>query len=175
MHSIAETKLNRINWSTLTLVVLGFWLSSSLVLDLVVIPGLAATGMTTQFGFASAGYLIFGIFNHLELLCAALVLTSFLIFRRNHIFSQSQERWSTILAGMLFAIALTYTYVLTPQMSGFGLQLNLFAPSVEMPTPMLQMQFSYWLLEVLKIVAGTTLLRWCYHSNCLMDNKLQLR
>lgn len=172
MNSTAQTNLNRINWSTLTLVVLGFWLSSSLVLDFVVIPGLAVTGMTTQLGFASAGYLIFGIFNHLELLCAAFVLTSFLIFRRNHTLSVSQERWSTILAGMLFAIALLYTYVLTPQMSGLGLQLNLFAPSVEMPTPMLQMQFGYWLLEALKVVAGTILLRWCYSSNCLTGERL---
>lgn len=172
MNSVAETRLNRINWSTLTLVILGFWLSSSLVLDLVVIPGLAATGMTTQFGFASAGYLIFGIFNHIELLCAAIVLTSFLIFRRNHTLSHLQERWSVILAGILFAIALTYTYILTPQMSGLGLQLNLFVPTLEMPTPMLEMQFGYWLLEVLKFVAGTTLLRWCFNNTCLVDNKL---
>lgn len=172
MNSTAETSLNRVNWSTLTMIVLGFWLSSSLVLDLVVIPGLAATGMTTQLGFASAGYLIFGIFNHLELLCAALVLTSFLIFRRNHTLSLRQEGWSTILAGMLFGIALLYTYVLTPQMSGFGLQLNLFAPTVEMPIPMLQMQFGYWLLEVLKFVAGATLLRWCYSSSCLTSERL---
>ncbi len=166
MNSLAEKNFDRVNWSTLTMFAIGFWLSSSFLLDFVVIPGLAASGMTTEAGFASAGYLIFGIFNHIELLCGALVLTGFLVFRSHHNLSPSQERLSIILAGILFAIALTYTYILTPQMSGLGLQLNLFEPVQQMPTPMLQMQFGYWILEVVKFVAGGTLLRWCYRNSC---------
>jgi hypothetical protein len=53
---------------------LGFWFSSSIILDWVIIPSLYVSGMMTQSGFASAGYLIFWNFNRIELVCAALIL-----------------------------------------------------------------------------------------------------
>ncbi|MGC1248065.1 MAG: hypothetical protein WA865_17760, partial [Spirulinaceae cyanobacterium] len=116
----------QVNWPAMIMFALGFWLSSSLLLDLVIIPSLSATGMMTQANFASAGYLMFGIFNRVELVCAALVLTSFLVLGRNHnYFSSDKQRWSIILSTLLLAITLTCTYFLTPQMSGLGLQLNL--------------------------------------------------
>ena len=85
MNAVSDPKLNRINWQTVVMFALGFWLSSSLLIDFLIIPGLSAAGMMTQEGFASAGYLIFGIFNRIELLCAALILTGFLVIRRNHL------------------------------------------------------------------------------------------
>ena len=156
-----------VNWPALIMFALGFWLSSSLLLDLVIIPSLSATGMMTQANFPSAGYTIFGIFNRVELVCAALVLTSFLVLGRNHnYFSSDKERWSIILSSVLLAIALTCTYFLTPQMSGLGLQLNLFEVRSTMPTEMVSMHEGYWGLEAIKLTVCAWLLRWCYRNSC---------
>jgi hypothetical protein len=127
--------------------------------------------MMSQAGFASAGYLIFGIFNRIELLCAALVLTGCLVLRFRHLipyYDLLQERLSIILSGLLVIIPLIYIYFLTPQMSGLGLQLNLFEVTSTMPPAMISLHEGYWLLEVIKFVAGVTLLRWCYRSSCTL-------
>ncbi|MFW6296778.1 MAG: hypothetical protein ACOC04_06270 [Halothece sp.] len=163
---ISNFKLDRINWQTVVLFVLGFWLSGSLVLDGLILPGLSATGMMAQSDFASAGYLIFGIFNHLELLCAALVLTGMLVLYRHHSFTHTKQSWSILLSGILLAIAIIYTYILTPQMSGLGMQLNLFEAATVMPSRMISMHEEYWGLELVKFVAGVILLRWCYQESC---------
>ncbi|ACK66285.1 conserved hypothetical protein [Rippkaea orientalis PCC 8801] len=166
MNTISERNGKSLNWTTIVMVTLGFWLSASLMLDFVMIPGLSLSGMMNQGGFASAGYLIFGVFNRIELICAALVLTGFLVFRRHHTLIHLQERWSVILAGLLLAIALIYTYILTPQMSGFGLQLNGFDPLQTMPPAMISLHWGYWILELIKLSIGVTLLRWCYRNSC---------
>jgi hypothetical protein len=166
MNTVSDHQLKQVNWSTIVMFALGFWLSSSLILDLVVIPGLSAAGMMTQGGFASAGYLIFGIFNRIELLCAASVLTGFLVFRRHHSLTHSVEPWSTILSGVLLVIPLVYTYILTPQMSALGLQLSLFESTNTMPAAMISMHEGYWALETVKFLVGLTLLRWCYRDSC---------
>lgn len=158
--------LRQINWPTVVLFVLGFWLSSSLLLDTVIIPSLLAGGMMTSAAFPSAAYLLFGVFNKIELLCSALVLTSVLVVCRNHFPNYAQERWSLLLAGLLLAIALVDTYVLVPQMSGMGLHLHWFEAIGEMPSMMMVMHSVYWFLEVSKLVAGATLLRWCYRHSC---------
>lgn len=161
MNTGIEKISNRFNWSIPILIALAFWLSSSLLLDLAIVPGLYASGMMTQSGFASAGYLIFGAFNHLELLCAGLVLTGCLVLYRQHQLAPNHSRRSLVLSFILLLIAIIYTYILTPQMSGMALQLNLFEPAT-MPSAMMEMHSGYWVLEVLKLVAGATLLRWCY-------------
>jgi hypothetical protein len=148
---------------------LGFWISASLVIDFLLIPSLLASGMMEQSGFISVGYLLFGLFNHLELFCAALILSGFLIFNRNHSLPHLQERWSIILSGLLLGIALIYTYGLTPALSGFGFEMNLFNGVRAMPTEMITLQWSYWLLEIMKIVASITLLRWCYRDSCQLN------
>ncbi|MGK7873555.1 MAG: hypothetical protein AB4426_09665 [Xenococcaceae cyanobacterium] len=168
MDAISNRGLKQISWSTVVMFALGFWLSGSLILDSVIIPGLSAAGMMTQEGFPSAGYFIFGIFNRIELLCAALVLTGFLVFRRNHNLTRQQESWSIVLSGVLLTITLIYTYILTPQMSGLGLQLNLFESTTTMSAAMISMHEGYWLLEVIKLLAGATLLRWCYRNSCTL-------
>jgi hypothetical protein len=141
---------------------LGFWLSSSLILDFVIMPGLSAAGMMTQSSFAAAGYSIFWTFNRIELLCAALVLASLLALRGPSNLYHQVRRWSIFLAVLLLAIALIYTYIITPQMSALALQLNLLEPTTGMPAGMLQMHEGYWVLEAIKLAAGTTLLGWCY-------------
>ena len=168
MNTISNGEF-KVNWSTLVLVALGFWLSGSLVLDLVIIPGLSASGMMAQGSFASVGYLIFGIFNRIELVCAALILSGFLVFRRNHQITHHQETWSVVLSSLLLLIALIYTYILTPELSSLGLQLNLLDSANGIPAAMIPMHGFYWGLEVIKFVAGFTLLRWCYRDSCAIQ------
>jgi hypothetical protein len=153
-----------LNWSVIIMAILGFWLSSSLVLDFVIVPGLSATGMMSQGGFASVGYIIFGIFNRIELLCAGLILSGFLIFRSSHHITHHQESWSIALASLLLMIAVGYTYILTPEMSSFALEMNVLN-GIQMPQTMIPLHGIYWTLEVIKLLAGVTLLRWCYRDD----------
>ncbi|MGF1486461.1 MAG: hypothetical protein ACFBSE_05040 [Prochloraceae cyanobacterium] len=124
--------------------------------------------MMSTSDFASAGYLIFGIFNRIELFSAALILTFLLIIRRNLFISNSQPKTtsvSLIISSLLLAIALIYTYFLTPQMSALGMQLNLFdTGSSPMSEAMIAMHGIYWGLEVTKLILGTILLRWSFNS-----------
>lgn len=166
MNALSNRRWKFLSWTTIVMFVLGFWLSSSIVLDFVVVPGLSLSGMMNQGGFASAGYIIFGLFNRIELVCAALVLTGFLIFRRHHLLIHLQERWSIILASLLLGITLIYTYFLTPEMSAFGLEINPFEATNTMPSAMISLHWSYWMLEVIKLAIGGTLLRWCYRDSC---------
>jgi hypothetical protein len=171
MNAISDRGFKALSWSTIIMFALGFWLSGSLILDLVIVPGLWASGMMNQSGFASAGYIIFGIFNRIELVCAALVLTGFLVLRnRTHLFYTNplKERWSLILSGILLSVAIIYTYFLTPQISSLGLQLNQFEVTRTMPSTMVFMHGGYWLLELLKFVVGGILLRWCYRNSCIL-------
>jgi hypothetical protein len=144
---------------------LGFWLSSSLLLDLVIMPGLSASGMMSQPSAATAGYSIFWIFNRIELLCAAVVLASLLALRGNSRLYHQVRRWSIVLSVLLLAIALIYTYIMTPQMSALAIQLNLLEPATGMPGKMMPMLEGYWVLEVFKLVVGTTILNWCYQDS----------
>ena len=90
-------------WQTLAAVSLGFWLSSCLVLDLVIMPTMYGAGMMAEPGFVSAGYSIFSTFNRIELLCAALVLTGLLVTVK----MQSPRLWgrlAVVAAVMLLGI-----------------------------------------------------------------------
>ncbi len=166
MNALSNNRWKFLSWTTVVMFALGFWLSSSIILDCVVIPGLSLSGMMSEGGFASAGYIIFGLFNRIELVCAALVLTGFLIFRRHHLLIHLQERWSIILASVLLGIALIYTYFLTPELSAFGLEINPFSATNTMPSAMISLHWSYWILEAVKFAIGVTLLRWCYRDSC---------
>jgi hypothetical protein len=166
MNTVSERNWRSIDWPTLVMLTLGFWLSASLVIDLVIMPSLSASGMTALNGFASAGYVLFGLFNRIELVCAAIVLSGFLVFYRNHTLIHLRLNWSLALAAILFTIPLIYTYILTPQMSGLGLSLNVFETLQTMPTGMIHLHEGYWLLEGIKLIAGVTLLRWCYRDSC---------
>lgn len=166
MNSLASNRSERINWQTIVLFSLGFWMSGSLLLDFVIVPGLFATGMMSDSGFASAGYTIFGLFNRIELLCGALVLTGFLTLRNRHLLPSPSQRWAVPLSVLLLTIAIIYTYIFTPQLSSLGLQLNLFETSSGMSPAMAGMHGAYWVAELVKLVVGATLLRWCYRSSC---------
>lgn len=162
MFTASSVQLKQPAWQTIVVICLAFWLSSSLMLDLVIMPGLYASGMMTEAGFATAGYLIFWIFNRIELLCAALVLTGTLAVAHTQGKTEKSHRNAIILSLILLLVALVYTYALTPQMSALGLNLNLFEPAVEVPGTMNVLHSGYWVLEMLKLVAGGAVIRWCF-------------
>ncbi|ARV58750.1 hypothetical protein BZZ01_08950 [Nostocales cyanobacterium HT-58-2] len=159
MSAISSVELKRPIWQSIAILTLGFWLSASLFLDWVIMPSLYVSGMMTQASFASAGYVIFWNFNRIELLSAGLVLTSVLALYNN------KPKWSystIILSVLLLAITLVDTYFLTPQMSALGMGLNLFQTTAETPVSMDVLHGGYWILEAVKLVAGGTLLGWCW-------------
>lgn len=167
MHSRVGTSTNynlvltSTSWKTVLFMALGFWLSSSLMLDLLIMPGLYATGMISQPEFAGAGYLIFWFFNRVELICAALIVTGILVLRRNQDVLPRRGYIGVLLSLLLLVIPLIYIYGLTPQMSALGLQLDLFNPVSEVPEAMNQLHEGYWMLEIGKLILGGTLLSFC--------------
>jgi Domain of unknown function (DUF4149) len=154
------------NWSTIIMFALGFWLSASFVFDFLVVPGMLNSGMMNESGFASAGYMIFGTFNHVELLCAATVLAGCLVYRYGCGFTSKINTRAVLIAGALLVITLAYTYVLTPQMSGLGMQLDMFTVADTASNSMIAMHITYWSLELIKLVAATALLRVFYRNSC---------
>lgn len=151
-------------WQMMILLTLAFWLSGSLILDTLIMPILYSSGMMVTPGFATAGYSIFWMFNRIELLCAALVLTGILVldYGQNAVGKRSWK--SIILSFSLLVIALIYTYGLSPQMSALGLQLNLFNSSQKAPALMDSLHLGYWLLEGIKLIAGGFLLKLQYSA-----------
>ena len=164
MSAFSSVQVKQPAWQTIILFTLAFWLSSSLILDLVIMPGLYASGMMTQTGFATAGYLIFWIFNRIELVCAALVLTGTLALNRTQTQAENRRCPAILLSIILLTVALVCTYALAPQMSALGLNLNLFEPVAEVPGTMNLLHQGYWMLEVVKLGAGATMLGWCYRQ-----------
>ena len=101
---------------------------------------------------------MFSVFNRIELLCAGLVLTGILTtlaLDKN----EGNRRIAIIFSIVLMAVVLIDTYGLTPHMSALGMQLNLLDSGVvEVPAAMNQMHAGYWVLEMLKLAAGTIVL-----------------
>ncbi|MBD2347161.1 hypothetical protein [Anabaena subtropica] len=161
MNAISKVEFKHPSWQTAILFALGFWLSASLILDWVIMPSLYLSGMMSQAGFTTAGYVIFWSFNRLELLSAAVVLTGVLVWKKTH---DHWETKSTIVALMLLAIALLNTYFFTPQMSAVGVNLNLFDTAYTVPIKMNLLHGSYFLLEVVKFLAGGALFNWCWRQ-----------
>lgn len=125
-------------------------------------PTLYTAGMMAAPDFATAGYSMFWIFNRIELLCAALILSSVLLLCTSSSAASRQYRWAIPLSLALLAISLNCTYGLTPEMGALGIHLNLFEPASPSSALMDQMHEQYWLLELLKLVAGGILLG-AYH------------
>jgi hypothetical protein len=161
MNVLSYQKHHSSQWSIVVFLTLCFWLSASLVLDLVIMPSLMSAGMMSQSGFASAGYSMFGLFNHIELLCGGLVLTGVLILNKdNQLLGKKQQQWSILLSSVLLGSAMICSYVLTPEMSGWGLSLNWFESEPLMSAEMMELHTGYWGLELLKFCLGGILLVW---------------
>ena len=167
MEAFSPRISKSVNWSTAIMVALGFWLSGSLVFDFLIVPGMLTTGMMSESGFASAGYVIFGTFNHVEVLCAATVLAGCLVYRFGDRFNQRVSYKSVLSAAALLSIALAYTYIFTPLMSSAGMSLDVFATAVQgTSTTMTVMHLAYWSLEVAKLVFAASLLRTFFRNSC---------
>lgn len=162
MNAISSTaEFKRLNWQTAIILTLGFWLSASFILDWVIMPSLYVSGMMNQAGFTTAGYVVFWNFNRLELLAAAVVLTGVLAL------SKSRSDWGTnaiILSATLLTVSLLDTYLFTPQMCAVSIQLNLFEAAT-LPASMTLLHGGYWLLEVVKLLAGGVLFTWCWQQS----------
>jgi hypothetical protein len=163
MAAITNTVSSRPLWRTIVLATLAFWLSGSLLLDLVIMPSLYATGMMTEPGFATAGYSLFGVFNRIELMCVALGLTGVLVLSNTNRALEQASQWMLPLAVGLFGIVLVCTYQLAPEMSALGLELNWFEPAT-VPALMNQMHLEYWLLEAMKLGGIGLLLSQVYRT-----------
>ncbi len=159
MNATSRPSFPFLNWPLWVMSCLGFWLSASVMMDFIVIPGLFASGMMAQPGFVGAGYIIFGLFNRVELLCASIVLSG--VFWLVQEKSRSRQRTYLGLAGLLLAIALIYTYGLTPALSGIGFEMSSFTREPAMPEAMIELHWLYWGLEIAKLTSGVALLRWC--------------
>lgn len=154
MTVVSKVDLKSVIWHKGLAFVLAFWIGSSLFLDFVIMPSLFAAGMMTQPDFASIGYGIFWIFNRVELLCAALVTTG--IFAKYQF--DREALTPSILSIVLLLSTIACTYLLAPQMSSLGLNLNWFEPAT-VPSHMSQLHMSYWLVEACKLAAAGWLLR----------------
>jgi hypothetical protein len=154
----------RSRWQAIVMVALIFWLSGSLIINLLVMPSLYISGMMISPDFAAAGNLMFWGFNRVELLCAGLATTGLMVLSNLGNGFGKQTRTAIILPLVLLAIALIDTYALTPQMSALGIQLNLFDSAAELPAGMNLLHQGYFVLEALKLAVGCTLLGWCYQN-----------
>lgn len=167
MATSSIQKLTTSSWYSAVLLTLGFWLSGSLLLDFVIMPGMFVSGMMSQPGFGTAGYVLFWLFNRIELLCGAVVLTGLLILRHRRsvsgvIVSGIRSRWALSLGMGLLGIALVYTYLLTPAMGALGVPLDFFQAASEVPADMDRLHGIYWSLELLKLAGAALLLRLSY-------------
>jgi Domain of unknown function (DUF4149) len=108
MTAFITSNPKRFNWQMIVVSSLAFWLSSSILLDFIIMPSMFFTGMMEEPNFASAGYSLFSIFNRVELLCAAVILTGAVTLRMTQA-AKFGGRQGALLALSLLAIALTYT------------------------------------------------------------------
>ncbi|CAN5781517.1 hypothetical protein BH23CYA1_BH23CYA1_14370 [soil metagenome] len=171
MMTTSKLSLRQFNWDALVLLIVTFWLSSSALLDFLLMPMMYESGMMKGPEFATAGYSIFGLFNRVELLCAAAILTGLLALRQRRgqfdvVASGSQSRWALMIGGALLAIALIYTYVLTPHMGALGLDLSgsFGGQAQPMPRAMSYLHAFYWGLEAVKLIAAGWLVKLCYRD-----------
>ncbi|MEY2985689.1 MAG: hypothetical protein RLZZ568_2306 [Cyanobacteriota bacterium] len=164
MNRIAKSTIAGIDWPLLVMGTLGLWLSGSLLVDLLVVPSLSASGIMSQPGFISAGHLLFSIFNHLELLFAAIILSGCFCLQQQGFFQKSSQYLSVIVALLLLAIACIYTYGLTPAITDLGFDMASFNSAGQMPPAMMPLHWVYWGLDLVKLTLGVALLRWCYQS-----------
>ncbi|MEG3839657.1 hypothetical protein [Microcoleus sp. herbarium14] len=166
MTAITTSRVESIRprWQAIVMVALIFWLSGSLIIDLVIMPSFFVSGMMTSPEFATAGNLMFWGFNRVELICSGLVATGLMVL--SNLFGDfgKRRRTAIILSLVLLAIALIDTYALTPQMSALGIQLNLFDAATEAPAGMNLLHQGYFALEAVKLAVGATLLGWCYQN-----------
>ncbi len=171
-NSASKLSSRQFSWDALVLLVATFWLSSSVLLDFFMMPMMYESGMMNEPGFATGSYSLFWVFNRVEVLCAAAILTGLLVMRERRsqfevVASGARSRWALMTGGALLAIALTFTYFFTPHLSALGLNLSgTFSETMSgnAATEMGVLHLAYWALEALKLVGAAFLIRLCYRD-----------
>jgi len=169
MTTLVSRPYRRAKLQSISIIALGLWLSASLVFDFLIIPSLFASGMMESSDFASFSYIVFGNFNHLELISAGIVLASSLAINYRHNLSRIKIDSSIVISVVLTAIALAYTYFLTPQLSSLGMNLDPFATQELNANSMIGTHLAYWILELSKLALGIFLLNNLYSSSCKLQ------
>jgi magnesium-transporting ATPase (P-type) len=180
MANIYLAKNNLRGWSTTVAAVVGFWLSATLLIDFTIMPSMYLSGMMSTTNFGAVGYTLFSVFNRIELICAAMVLSAGMWMMQSGSYSEKQKIEVGFSAVVLLAIALCYTFVLTPQMGGLAIDLHpidgrdllngglenlqMHSTISAVPEGMNQMHVVYWGLEALKITSMATLLGFAYRQ-----------
>jgi Domain of unknown function (DUF4149) len=180
MANIYIAKSNNQTWLTVAAAVVGFWLSASLLLDFVIMPSMYMSGMMTSSGFGIVGYTLFSVFNRMELVCGAATLCAGLWLWQSTMLNKKQKIEVGISSAILLAIAICYTFVLTPQMGGLSVDLHMIdglslanggledlqmhSTIPQVPAGMNQMHVIYWGLEALKITLMATVLGLAYRQ-----------
>ncbi len=165
----SRTVFSPARWLPWVMAAGAFWLSASLLLDLVIMPVMYTSGMMAEPGFAPAGYALFWTFNRLELVCAALILTGVLALRKRprefDVFNSGiSSRWALGIGLLLITLSLLYTYCLTPEMGALGVSLDSFA-EVQAPSGTMDwLHGTYWALEILKLAGLGLLTGLCYRD-----------
>lgn len=147
MRTTSNLEIKQVNWQTVILITLGCWLSSILLLDLIIMPSLYLSGMMVADGFASAGYSVFWVFNRLELVAAGLVLSGCFVLSNQF----RSFRWSIIAAVLLLSLSLFATYSLAPQMSAIAINLHTLDNVSLIPDSMDVLHGLYWSVEAVKL------------------------
>ncbi|MGF1569570.1 MAG: DUF4149 domain-containing protein [Nodosilinea sp.] len=168
-NSISNSASKPVNWAGVVLLSITFWLSSSLLLDFVVMPGMFISGIMSQPDFGTAGYTLFWVFNRIELVCVALVLTGLLVNRQGRgeeavMVSGLRSRWAMEIAVALLGITLMLTYALSPAMGALGISLDAFDTSHTTPAGMNLLHGLYFGLEALKLVGCVALLKLSFQD-----------
>jgi len=171
-NSASKLSSRQFGWDALVLLIATFWFSSSVLLDFFMMPVMYESGMMNTPGFATGSYSLFWVFNRVEVLCAAAILTGVLVMRERRsqfevVASGSRSRWALLTGGALFAIALAYTYFFTPHLSALGLNLsgNFSEPLAgHEASEMGLLHLAYWALEAAKLVGVAFLIRLCYRD-----------
>lgn len=166
MTTLVSRPYRRAKLQSICIIALGLWISASLVFDFLIIPSLFASGMMESSDFASFSYIVFGNFNHLELLVAGIILGSSLAINYRHNLSKIKIDSSIVISVVLMAIALAYTYFFTPQLSSLGMNLDPFVTQELNVNPMIGTHLAYWMLELSKLVLGFFLLNNLYGNSC---------
>jgi Domain of unknown function (DUF4149) len=172
-------------WLTGVAIVLGFWLSATILLDFTIMPSLYISGMMNSPNFGAVGYTLFSVFNRIELVCGAAALSMGLWLWRSDSLNFKQKIEIGVSSAILLLIAICYTFILTPQMGGLSINLNMMdgldtanggLENLQMhstiddaPPGMNQMHVVYWVLETLKITLMATGLGAAYRRLTLAD------
>ncbi|MEB3295500.1 MAG: hypothetical protein VKJ24_20290 [Synechococcales bacterium] len=157
-------------WEWALILILAFWFSSSLFLDLLVMPSLYLSGMMQSAEFAAAGTNLFSLFNRIEVIGAAIALTVVGLRQLMPTWHREALLRNLPWAGLLFGITLLYTYWLTPMMGGLGMPLSDLGEVTDVPQTMNQLHTLYWCLEVLKLSSIGLLLSRSLQRQLLVES-----